>query len=40
LNFDLISEEVYTTAFRNLEEIKKAESNLEMIINSWINSAK
>lgn len=27
-------------AFKNLDEIKKAESNLERIINSWINAAK
>jgi hypothetical protein len=26
--------------FKNLDEIKKAEENLEKIINSWINAAK
>lgn len=26
--------------FKNLDEIKKAESNLEKIINNWINAAK
>jgi hypothetical protein len=27
-------------AFKNLDEIKKAESNLQKIINNWINAAK
>lgn len=27
-------------AFKNIDEIKKAESNLEKIINSWISAAK
>lgn len=28
------------TSFKNIDEIKKAEANLEKIINSWINAAK
>lgn len=27
-------------AFNNIDEIKKAKSNLEVILNSWINAAK